>query len=445
MPQKKTPTKQNGTPKRRGRPKKSTERINQHEQISAHDRADSPPRPHVEERATVSTISDSVLQAIQAAMATQMATQMQGLRTEFMEKIDARIGNLELQPKDRRSILNDNQDMIRCDSDHQTTVNVLSPPHPADHVGQPVAAARPAAAHQPLPAYVVQHLPPALDQTPAPTPSTSAGMRFRDSYSDADPTAGTYSHFQPAAYTDPEHDTESAKAINELLIAAGSALGRKRGKHHFLPHLYIIRGEKNEKVGLGEATWAEYFGALLRMGKDPAVPQAWKDPILEHMHQLTTMALTWDWSTCRLWSEKVFSMISDGRLPHGWAGQIAIKNTQTDVCLIGTRADLTAQKKQYTQRGTNHNTQATNYSQDGKPEYSKEVEGKPCHPWNWGNECGFTASHGQLPDRKAHICAWCANKYHRVNLHQEKVCINKKRFTERKAAPSTDTQASAGF
>ena len=237
----------------------------------------------------------------------------------------------------------------------------------------------------------------------------------------------------------PKPDTEKQRteAVNELLVAAGTELGKKRGNTIVAPHRYVIRGNKNEKISMEEATWAEYFAALCRMMKDRSIPASWLDPLREHMHQLATMATKWDWHTCRQWSELVFTMIADGSLPFGWADQYALKDVQRDVCLTGTRLN----KQKYATHNTHndhkndnaYNTQTKHTkSEPHRNEYSKDTDGKPCYQWNWGIECGHTTSHGLQPDRKCHLCAWCAVKYAKANGHQEKVCQNKRRFLERK-------------
>ena len=57
--------------------------------------------------------------------------------------------------------------------------------------------------------------------------------------------------------------------------------------------------------------------------------------VLEHTYQIAIMATNWDWHTCRKWSETVFTMIADGRLPQGWDDAYAIKDVQRDVCTLG--------------------------------------------------------------------------------------------------------------
>ena len=58
----------------------------------------------------------------------------------------------------------------------------------------------------------------------------------------------------------------------ELLVAAGSAIERKPSKSIIAPHIYVIRGNKNEKIDMEEATWPAYMAALCRITKDHRLP-----------------------------------------------------------------------------------------------------------------------------------------------------------------------------
>ena len=64
-------------------------------------------------------------------------------------------------------------------------------------------------------------------------------------------------------------------------------------------------------------------------------------------------------------------------------------------------------------------------------EYTRENDGVPCYQWNWGTNCGHNTSHGVQPDRKCHICSWCATKYGKANVLLEKACQNKWRFPDK--------------
>ena len=65
------------------------------------------------------------------------------------------------------------------------------------------------------------------------------------------------------------------------------------------------------------------------MIKDPLVPRAWFNPMPEHLNQITNMAADWDLTTCLTWSERIFTMIEDGRLLSGWGGYIRDKRHAT--------------------------------------------------------------------------------------------------------------------
>ena len=126
---------------------------------------------------------------------------------------------------------------------------------------------------------------------------------YREMYQDRDvcpTTCGRAKSGRPAQETS---DTEQSDAITELLAAAGTAIVKRRGKTALLPHLFVVRGENRQKVAVGEATWHEYIAALCNMSKVVEVPATWCDPILEHLHQLASMAADREWETCRLWSE----------------------------------------------------------------------------------------------------------------------------------------------
>ena len=56
-----------------------------------------------------------------------------------------------------------------------------------------------------------------------------------------------------------------------------------------------------------------------------------------------------------------------------------------------------------------------------------------------GKDGGFQASHGTLPKRYLHICAWCAYCFKRVLAHREQDCLKKCKFIEWKPAQDAHT------
>ena len=93
-------------------------------------------------------------------------------------------------------------------------------------------------------------------------------------------------------------------------------------------------------------------------------------------------------------------------------------------------------KYSYTQQVTTpvQDQMQRSYTFDSRAQFDKEKDGRPCYPWNWGRDCGFSTTHGALPDLKAHICAYCAYKTKKILEHREKDCVNKMRAAERAQA-----------
>ena len=102
----------------------------------------------------------------------------------------------------------------------------------------------------------------------------------------------------------------------DVLLKTSAALQKPKGTL-LLPHHFITRGDLCKPIDLGQAGWAEYFVALRRLAAHPTFASADFPELLKHEEDLAIMAISWDWTTCRRWSEKIFKMIADGRLKNG--------------------------------------------------------------------------------------------------------------------------------
>ena len=233
--------------------------------------------------------------------------------------------------------------------------------------------------------------------------------------------------------------TPPADIVARLLQAAVPALNSNKGKlKNFLPHKFVLRGDSCLKIGQGDSTMPEHFDAIFRMRNDDDCPVDWSEHLINHLAELSEMATLWDWPTCRRWSEKVFRLIAEGKLKGGWSNTAKLTDMQRNITSLCAKASAMDAQRFNSRRTTPSATQSVptttqNTTQHHNKDYQRDRDGKPCHSWNWGKDCGFTASHGVLPDASPHICAWCAYRYHRMNIHQEKECINKRKFLEKKS------------
>ena len=73
------------------------------------------------------------------------------------------------------------------------------------------------------------------------------------------------------------------------------------------------------------------------------------------------MTQVWEWETCRLSSERVFTMMDSGRLPKAWNDLYAIKDVHRDAIAIGNREY--AQRQANTTRTNNAATNANTHKQ----------------------------------------------------------------------------------
>ena len=187
-------------------------------------------------------VNDTMLQAIQNVM----HAQMKELRTDLV----ARIEQLEAAPEKRRKVTiaspRNATPSNRYEDDEEEEQPTPSRQHRRNE--QTPARATQTRTHSE-----------AACRYPSGDEQESAQHRTADSTR----TYGAYSGGSDGNEEDAQGNPQ--QVISELLAAAGSAFGRKRGKNNLLPHRYVIRGDKREKVGAGEATWPEYIAAICRM------------------------------------------------------------------------------------------------------------------------------------------------------------------------------------
>ena len=159
----------------------------------------------------------------------------------------------------------------------------------------------------------------------------------------------------------------------------------------FTPHT-TAADDGCKPINMGEVTWAEYYAALRQLAADPNCPPAWWPHLHTHEEELAIMVISWDWPTCRRWSEKVFQMVAEGRLKEGWEGWAAIKDLQRDICRDAPWPQTArTYYHSYDQYRLSHTPSVatapapqTHTAPNPHEDYNKETDGRACSPWNWG-------------------------------------------------------------
>ena len=123
----------------------------------------------------------------------------------------------------------------------------------------------------------------------------------------------------------------------DYLLDSTRALQKPKGMP-LIPHQFISRGDSGKPIEQEQDSRAEYFATIRRITAHPAFPQSALAALYKHVEDLSITAISWDWPTCRRWSEKVFKLVGDGRLKLGWNDTTVIKNLQQDICTEAVHA-----------------------------------------------------------------------------------------------------------
>ena len=151
--------------------------------------------------------------------------------------------------------------------------------------------------------------------------------------------------------------------------------------------------------------WAEYFGGIGRLAAHPSFPLASFPAILQHELDLdlANIAVTWGDRLKGGWQD--MAAIKDVQ------DMAAIKDVQRDVCTDRVHA-MQARPQPYHVFDSTHphpqqtvpSSTSTSTPINSREDYNKETDVKPCYPWNWGKDWGFSASHGASAELYLHIC-----------------------------------------
>lgn len=133
-----------------------------------------------------------------------------------------------------------------------------------------------------------------------------------------------------------------------------------------------------------------------------------------------------EWDSVRRWSEEVFTLIAENRLPGGWSATSRIQMLRMTI----SRSLL---HRAYPPRD---NTQRDNWRQHPIQQYAQQqtqsVEapknGPPCTAYNGPSGCPLPAGHVVNGRKVQHVCTFCLYNSCAAYTHPEFQCRNKNRY-----------------
>lgn len=215
------------------------------------------------------------------------------------------------------------------------------------------------------------------------------------------------------------NDPSLEAQVHQVLLNTASNIAKGNQNNGFYPHKYVDRGPEKKKLGLNSLTVLEYLHGILRMIKDSIVPSNIKPYIYAHLEEVIEDAREYDWATAvRPWSEEIFTLIAEGRLPEGWANQNKIQMLRMTMSRAST-ARLTTSNAQ------------TSFTQNKPRQTANTTDlrgGSPCVDFNSQHGCQLSSGHISNGKKVVHICAFCLWHSAAVYPHPECYCRNRQRY-----------------
>lgn len=195
------------------------------------------------------------------------------------------------------------------------------------------------------------------------------------------------------------------------------------------PYKYVTRGPEKRRLNFNTVTLAEHIWGTFRMLDDVCTDSSIKPFILAHIKEVAEDACEYEWGThVRRWSEEVFSMVAEKRLPDGWRSTARIQNLRTGMSRVdGARLALST-NNQHTTGNTQHS--GSNYQKKltNQGHASEALKGgPPCTAFNSSQGCSLPSGHLVNGVKQIHICSYCLPNTAAAHPHPEARCRTKQR------------------
>lgn len=183
------------------------------------------------------------------------------------------------------------------------------------------------------------------------------------------------------------------------------------------PFKQVTRGPEKRKLSFNTVTLAEHIFGMFRILDDVHTNPAVKPDILMHMREVAEDACEFEWQGyVRRWSEEVFNLVAEGRLPRGWAETSRIQNLRTGMSRVDS-ARLTYPKEATNAKKSSAYGQSADHLRGGPP----------CQSFNSPQGCSQQSGHVSNGKKQIHVCSYCLVNNASAHPHSEAHCRNKQR------------------
>lgn len=199
----------------------------------------------------------------------------------------------------------------------------------------------------------------------------------------------------------------------------------------FFPFKYITRGPEKKKLSFNTVSLPEHMLGMFRMLEDDRVDPSIKPDILAHMKEVSEDACEYEWAGhVRRWSEEVFDLVAEGRIPGGWSAHTKILNLRTGMSRVDS-ARLSVHKDNFAHPASSKPAAAAAHRDTVRSSSSHQAEvfrgGPPCPQFNSAQGCHLPSGHVVNGKKNIHVCSYCLLNTAAAHPHSEAHCRTKQR------------------
>lgn len=192
-----------------------------------------------------------------------------------------------------------------------------------------------------------------------------------------------------------DEDLTSQHVCN-ILASTAHHLTAGNNKPGVYPHKQVFRGPKKKRVPLNNVLLAEHLWGILCIVKHPKTDPRIKPCLVAHLEDVIEDACDFQWPAVRRWSEEVFSLVAENRLPNGWFSSSRIQLLRVSMSKIDN-AKMYADPEPILPKKQQFPVQ--------QPDNLKG--GPPCPAFNSSAGCSQQSGHTVGGRRMLHICSYC--------------------------------------
>lgn len=243
-------------------------------------------------------------------------------------------------------------------------------------------------------------------------------------------------HCMPMASRDLQSNLEIEARVPQIIATSATNISKGTSPHRLFPFKYVSRGHDKVKIGINSASALEHLWGIFAIIKDPTVPGAIKPALLAHMDEILEDFRWYDWESAVCpWSEEVFSLIAEGRLPLGWEDTRQIQMLRMTISRASTARIYRNREQQIRNRPSNSQPHAF-AQQYGTNDQHKNMGqshagheqlkgGLPCPHYNSQQGCQFPLGHNVKGKKMIHVCSYCITEMSAPYPHPVVNCRHK--------------------